>query len=147
MIYPYAIELEVVLTWLDRSNFRFIRDRFGLGTARVLFELPKFSKWKKAVYDVAEAQGLSDTDMTKLAELFQWLGTSRLRRDDGHYVTNIGGVNYGNSLEDGKPGQTADFNTLVSEKYAHHWLLRAQEQGLDLVDRPKLVEGTKRVRR
>lgn len=80
MIHAYAIEPECVVEWCDRRAFRLVSGKFGLGTPRLLLELPKFSSWKKAVFQAATKAGLSDIDRTRLTELFKLLGAQRVRR-------------------------------------------------------------------
>lgn len=85
MIHAYAIEPQVAATWGRREEFRYIHDKFGVGTPRVLLELPAFSKWKKAVYGAALDLGLSETDMKRVEELFRIFGDHRSRRPDAVY--------------------------------------------------------------
>jgi len=89
MIYAYAIEPAVAVTWCDWTEYRFVYDKFGLGTPRMLLELPKFSKWKKAAYLIAETQDLSELDRTRLAEIFKLLGERRVRHEDRVYNRDI----------------------------------------------------------
>ena len=85
MIHAFAIEPRLVATWGRRAEFRYIHDKFGLGTPRVLLELPKFSTWKKAVYDTARELGLSDEDMKRVEELFRVFAEHKHRRGDSIY--------------------------------------------------------------
>ena len=86
MIYAYAIEPAVAAAWSRRSELRFIRDKFGLGTPRVMLELPKFSKWRKAVYNAAEKLQLTELEKNVgLAEVFRVLSENRARRPDCEY--------------------------------------------------------------
>ncbi|MBI2566409.1 MAG: hypothetical protein HYV63_05185 [Candidatus Schekmanbacteria bacterium] len=80
MIHAYAIEPDCVVAWCDRRSFRLVFGRFGVGTPRLLLELPKFSSWRKAVFDAASKVSLSDLDRTRLTELFKLLGDQRVRR-------------------------------------------------------------------
>ena len=89
MIHAYAIEPEVAVAWCDRTAFRFVCDKFGLGTPRMLLELPKFSKWKRAAFQAAATQDLSELDRTRLAEIFKLLGERRVRRDGSVYNGDI----------------------------------------------------------
>jgi len=89
MIHAYAIEPDVVVAWCGRTAFRFVCDKFGLGTPCVLLEFPKFSKWKKAVYQTAETRDLSELDRTRLTEIFKLLGERRVRRDGSVYNGDI----------------------------------------------------------
>ncbi|KYF63563.1 hypothetical protein BE11_38285 [Sorangium cellulosum] len=85
MIHAFAIEPQLVATWGRREEFRFIHDKFGLGTPRVLLELPAFSKWKKAVYDAATELALSQEDMKRIEELFRLFSEHKYRRADAVY--------------------------------------------------------------
>ena len=72
-------------TWGRREEFRFIHDKFGLGTPRVLLELPAFNKWRRAVYLAATELKLSQEDMKRIEELFRLLGERKCRRSDSVY--------------------------------------------------------------
>ncbi len=85
MIHAFAIEPKLVATWGTRAEYRFIHDKFGLGTPRVLLELPKFSSWKRAVYDAARELQLSDEDMKRIEDLFRVFAEHRHRRADTTY--------------------------------------------------------------
>jgi hypothetical protein len=85
VIYAFAIEPQLAASWGRREEFRFIHDKFGLGTPRVLLELPKFSKWKKAVYEAATEIALSPEDVKRIEELFRLFGEHRHRRADAMY--------------------------------------------------------------
>lgn len=85
MIHAFALEPKLVATWGKRDEFRFIHDKFGLGTPRALLELPAFSKWKRAVYAAATDLGLSQEDMKRLEELFRLFGEHKCRRADSVY--------------------------------------------------------------
>lgn len=85
MIHAFALEPQLVATWGRREEFRFIHDKFGLGTPRVFLELPAFSTWKKAVYAAATALALSQEDMKRIEELFRIFGEHRHRRANSVY--------------------------------------------------------------
>ena len=85
MIHVYAISPELVVAWSRREEFRYIRDKFGLGTPRAMLELPKFTKWKRAVHEAAVSQQLKTEDMKRLEELFRLLGDRRCQRPDSLY--------------------------------------------------------------
>lgn len=85
MIHAFALEPELVATWGRREEFRFIHDKFGLGTPRVLLELPAFNKWKRKVYEAAKALALSQEDMKRIEELFRLFGEHKHRRVDAIY--------------------------------------------------------------
>lgn len=85
MIHAYALEPALVASWGRREWFRFVHDKFGLGTARAMLELPSFSKWKRAVYDAATKDHLSQEDMKRVEELFRLFAEHRCRRTDAVY--------------------------------------------------------------
>ena len=85
MIHAFALEPKVVATWGKREEFRFIHDKFGLGTPRVLLELPAFNKWKRAVHDAATDLALSQEDMKRIEELFRLFSEHRHRRTDTNF--------------------------------------------------------------
>ena len=86
MIHAYAIDPAVAATWSRRSELRFIRDKFGIGTPRVMLEIPKFSKWKKAVYEAAQKLELTDLQRSVgLVGVFKVLGEHRTRRPDSEF--------------------------------------------------------------
>jgi hypothetical protein len=62
-----------------------MHDKFGLGTPRVLLELPTFSKWKKAVYNAANDLVLSQEEMKRVEELFRLFAEHKCRRVDAVY--------------------------------------------------------------
>ena len=85
MIHAFGLQPDLVATWGRREEFRFIHDKFGLGTPRALLELPKFSTWKRTVYDAANKLALSETDMKRIEELFRLLAEHKYRRTDAVY--------------------------------------------------------------
>ena len=76
----YALEPELVATWGRQSEYRFIQDKFGLGTPRTMLELPKFSAWKRAVYQAATKLGLNQIEMKRLEEVFQLFSGHKCKR-------------------------------------------------------------------
>lgn len=85
MIHAFALEPRLIASWGRRDEFRFIHDKFGLGTPRALLELPRFNKWRRAVYEAAVALQLSDDDMKRIAELFRIVSEQKCRRADSAY--------------------------------------------------------------
>jgi hypothetical protein len=85
LIHAFAVEPKLVATWGRREAFRFIHDKFGLGTPRVLLELPTFNKWKKAVYNAANDLVLSQEEMKRIEELFRLFAEHKCRRADSVY--------------------------------------------------------------
>lgn len=85
MIHAFALEPQLVATWGRREEFRFIQDKFGLGTARILFEIPSFTNWKRAVYKAAKDLNLSAEEMKRIEELFRIFSEHKCRRNDSAY--------------------------------------------------------------
>ena len=48
------------------ATFKELFDRFGSGKGRLINRIPK--KWKRMVYESAEAAGVSDGDMARITE-------------------------------------------------------------------------------
>jgi hypothetical protein len=82
LIHAFAIEPKAAAAWGRRESFRFIYDKFGLGTPRVLLELPVFKNWKREVYRAATDLGLSQEDLVRIAELFRIFSEHKCRRHD-----------------------------------------------------------------
>lgn len=85
MIHAFALEPKLVATWGKREEYRFVCDKFGLGTPRALLELPAFRKWKRDVYLAANELALSQKEMTRIEELFKLFGDHKCRRTDSVY--------------------------------------------------------------
>jgi hypothetical protein len=85
VIHAYALDPPLVASWGKRDHFRFVHDKFGLGTPRVMLEVRSFSKWKRAVYDAATEAGLSQEDFKRIEELFRLLSENKCRRTDSVY--------------------------------------------------------------
>ncbi len=89
MIRAYAIEPEAVLAWTDKNGYRFIKDKFGLGTSRMFLDIQKYSKWKKKAYDAAQKNGLGDMELLRLQELFKLWEIPRVKNRLGCYDNTI----------------------------------------------------------
>ena len=103
MIHAFALDPRLVATWGRLSEFRFIHDKFGLGTPRALLELPKFSTWKREVYTAATALALSEEDMKRIEELFRLLGEHKCRRADSVYDGLVSWLENAEREHDRKP--------------------------------------------
>jgi len=85
LIHAFAIDPELAATWSSREEFRFIHDKFGLGTPRVFLEFPEFTDWKNHVYSAAGEMGLSEKDWKRLEEVFRIFTEHRCRRTRSVY--------------------------------------------------------------
>lgn len=82
MIHAYALDPELVARWSSHAEFRFIRDKFGLGTPRVMLDAVKYTRWKNLVETAADNLPLTDLDRSRLQELFKLFRDRRSRRPD-----------------------------------------------------------------
>lgn len=89
MIHAFAVEPKLAAGWSKRDEFRFIHDKFGLGTPRVLLELPEFTEWKNAVYSAAAELDLTEKDWSRLEEVFRLFSEQRCRRADAVYSAEL----------------------------------------------------------
>lgn len=89
MIHAFAVEPEACATWGRREEFRYIHDKFGLGTPRVFLEFPKYRKWKAAVVDAAQKLGLTEKDMVRIQELFRLFDEHKCRRSGSPYDSTV----------------------------------------------------------
>ncbi len=103
MIHAFALQPELVATWGRRPEYRFVCDKFGIGTPRALLELPSFTKWKRSVYEAANDLELSQEDMLRLAELFRIFSEHKCRRDDAVYDGVLTWLENGEREYDRKP--------------------------------------------
>ncbi|HTG35005.1 MAG TPA: hypothetical protein VLB76_18980 [Thermoanaerobaculia bacterium] len=129
MIHAFALEPKLVATWGRRDEFRFIHDKFGLGTPRVLLELPAFSKWKKAVYQAANELALSQEDMKRIEELFRLFGEHKCRRADSIYDGLLSWLENAEREYDRRP-----FAAVIAEQNPrrHNGVLVSRQLGADM---------------
>jgi hypothetical protein len=85
VIHAFTLEPEVVATWGRREEFRFVHDKFGFGSPRVLLELPSFTDWKNNIYAAASKLDFSHKDWKRLEELFRIFAEHRCRRTSSVY--------------------------------------------------------------
>ena len=81
MIFEYAVEPALVATWADRRTGRYFRDKFGIGSPRVISRFPK--SWKKRVHDAWEASETEDGGQVarrRMEELIQRLSEVMVER-------------------------------------------------------------------
>jgi len=103
VIHAFALQPELVATWGKRSEYRFIHDKFGIGTPRAMLELPSFTKWKRAVHQAANDLELSEQDLLRLAELFRIFAEHKCRRADAVYDGVVSWLENGEREYDRKP--------------------------------------------
>ena len=90
MIYAYAIDPECVVEWAkDRLACCLVNVSFGLGTPRVLFELPNTNDWIAAIDEASKTAELTDGQESQLTELISVLTEAVARRPAGTYDANV----------------------------------------------------------
>jgi len=81
MIHEYALEPELVATWVDRQAGRYFIDKFGLGRPRIVSRYPK--RWKKLVWDAVKSD--NDIERTRMVELLARLSEPKVQRQDARW--------------------------------------------------------------
>jgi hypothetical protein len=81
MIHEYALEPELVATWVDRSKGRYFIEKFGLGQPRIVSRYPK--PWKRLVWEAFG--GGTELDQKRLEELIARLSETMIKGRDGHW--------------------------------------------------------------
>jgi hypothetical protein len=85
MIYAYAIEPEAVVAWTELNRYRLLVNQFGLGTPRVLLELPGLSVWEELVLAAAAVLGITELEWKRLDDLLEHLRERRARRRSARF--------------------------------------------------------------
>ncbi|MDI3289762.1 hypothetical protein [Polyangium sp. 15x6] len=67
MIYEYALEPELVASWVDRAAYRFFDGKFGLGCRRIASAFPSNEAWRRRVVEVLEATFVGRSEPEKQA--------------------------------------------------------------------------------
>ncbi|MBI2199148.1 MAG: hypothetical protein HYU42_11205 [Candidatus Rokubacteria bacterium] len=81
MIHEYALEPELVATWVDRGVGRYFIEKFGLGQPRIVSRYPK--RWKRLVWE-AFTSG-NDVERARMTELLERLRETMVKRRDGRW--------------------------------------------------------------
>lgn len=88
MIYEYAFDPELLATWgKDKNDFRYFKDKFGLGQARMMSEYPGDRKWRKKFRQSWDEAG-DDGERKRIEELFARLTERKVKRNWGEYDGN-----------------------------------------------------------
>ena len=88
MIYEYAISPTLAIFWaMDRKEYRYFYEQFGLGQSRIMSEFPKFRNWRRQFWKAAA--GAKDFEQQRLTAIFGLLTERLVRRDGFTYDGNI----------------------------------------------------------
>lgn len=78
MIHEYALEPELVATWVDRQAGRYFIEKFGLGRPRVVSRYPK--RWRKLAWEAFRSE--NDIERKRMEELLTRLSATTVKRRD-----------------------------------------------------------------
>ena len=81
MLFEYAVEPALVATWADRRTGRYFRDKFGIGSPRLISRFPK--RWKRRVWDAwtaSETERGGEVAGRRMEELIQQLSEVMVER-------------------------------------------------------------------
>jgi hypothetical protein len=82
MIYEYAIAPEALISWAsNRSACYIIKDKFGIGTPRIMADYPRLKRWRKNFREASAS--LDEMSKSRLEELFKLLTETRILRTAG----------------------------------------------------------------
>lgn len=84
MIHEYAIEPRLIAMAGERSRYRFWTREFGLGTPRIMAQLPKLTKWKSQVLKALDSD-LGEIEQARVVELIQYLSSNSSMREGAAY--------------------------------------------------------------
>ncbi len=80
MLREYAVEPDLVPTWLDRETGRYFLDNFGLGTPRIMSRYPR-KHWKRLVWAAWRASNDGkENEQTRMETLVQRLSEVMVKR-------------------------------------------------------------------
>lgn len=82
MIHEYALEPELVATWVDRRVGRYFIEKFGLGQPRIVSRYPK--AWKRLVWDAFRSD--NELDRARMTELLAQLSEAMVKRPKGQWT-------------------------------------------------------------
>lgn len=90
MLSAYAIDPDVVCSWCKKENFRYFSKEFGRGTPRILYEIPKFNKWRSRITKSSLKKDLKSTEKKNLEILIEKFGRCRYKNPHLRYDGDIG---------------------------------------------------------
>ncbi len=89
MIYSYAIDPNLLLSWAVPSEFKYFRGCFGLGTPRALLEIPKFTRWRSMVVQFVQQSNIDQVQQKNVEKLIDIISSARCRKASFGYDGNI----------------------------------------------------------
>lgn len=111
MLFEYAVEPALVATWADRRTGRYFRDKFGIGSPRLISRFPK--RWKKRALDAAwkasETEGGGEVARRRMEELIQQLSEVMVERRGAVWDAE-------RSWTENAAGQEAPFHAILARR-------------------------------
>jgi len=86
MIHEYALEPELVATWVDRQVGRYFIEKFGLGRPRIVSRYPK--RWKKLAWEAFRSD--NEIERKRMEELLARLSETMVKRRDVRWNNEAG---------------------------------------------------------
>ncbi|OQX24780.1 MAG: hypothetical protein BWK80_19025 [Desulfobacteraceae bacterium IS3] len=88
MIYEYAVEPKVVVEWgKDRKLYCYFRDKFGVGTIRIMSEYPIYNEWRKQLFKAYNSV-IDDMERQRITALIGLLTEIMITRNNSNYDSN-----------------------------------------------------------
>ncbi len=81
MIHEYALEPELVASWVNRGVGRYFIEKFGLGQPRIVSRYPR--RWKRLVWGAFASD--NDVERKRMEELLERLSETMVKRRDGRW--------------------------------------------------------------
>jgi hypothetical protein len=125
VIHTYALQPQLIATWGKGREYRFICDGFGLGTPRVMLELPEFPTWKQDALRAAVDLELTEIEHKRVEELLKIFGDHRYQRDDAIYDELLSWLENAEREHDRKPFKAILATANPREHHAvalSHWI-------------------------
>ena len=124
MLCEYAIEPELVVTWLDRKIGRYFLDALGLGSPRIMSRYPR-KHWKELIWTAWEkSSNENQLDRKRLEEIVKKLSDVMVKRQDA--IWNPDRVWLENAVEE---HQRISFHAILARdnSIGHSRILVAEE--------------------
>ena len=87
MIYEYAVDPSIAATWTQLRDGRFFKDRFGLGTPRIVSSFPH--SWRKLVLgEVDQFRQYRDLEISRMVTLLDRMCHPTIRRCASNWDIN-----------------------------------------------------------
>ena len=134
MVYEYALEPELVVTWTDRQVGRYFVESFGIGQPRIVSRYPK--RWKRLVWEAFRSE--DEHEKLRMTELLARLTERMVHRQN--YVWESERAWLDNAQEEhvrapfrailAKANPTAHSGTMIADEVSDSTALWAAPRGV-----------------